>query len=600
MTSSEHRARLPPRDTSEVNTAPAAVDRHVMARRGLNFLRTASPWSWIAVAGIVAHGLVTLSSYSVWDSWMWASDLVKTGQLTILPRLFHETGRPLDMVFYTPLRALGASPVVLAKVLGVAAWIGSAMCMAAVMHHAARMPVAISTAVAVLAVTAPVFDLLGELALWMNTAAVLLFWGAWLAVTHIPSAHGVYAHLLRMSAWGMFFLSFNLNSNLVMFYAVAALIAGMRTVGQGWTDRWRSLMNHSIRYADFCLLPIVFWVWKTVFTPTSGYYATGYNQPSLELTRLASGYAILLGHFVVGGCIDLLTSPSALAMAFFAGIAFFCALRYLDLQAFHVPALRRTGLSLTAWGCFLLVAAAFPYIAVGQPLTNEDWWTRNCILCPLPVALIACGMVITANSLVMPHRPQSWMIGVVALAFLGIGGSTRNYLSYQALGAKQDAAHAILHEVISDSAACAVQLRDRAFIPHTIAYYPPVVWTFIASGTASPPTAFVFDTSMMAADRIETAPDGSVLRLPPVLTLSSEGLEQAIDATTNPYALERIPHEGPQVVVALEYARHDLSPTQLGLRYLLLGLFDRAGRDELMKSVLHASGYKLPAVQHVP
>lgn len=554
-------------------------------------------WQWIVFAGVLAHGVVPLTSYCVWDSWTWASDLVRPEGPAVLSRLFRETGRPLDMAFYLPLQSLQGNPVAWAKLLGTGVWIASAACMTSVVRRAAALPRDVAVAIGVLAVTSPAFDLLGELALWMNTAAVLLFWLAWLMITWLPNVTGVAHAGLRIIALATFFLSFNLNSNLVMFYGVAAAMTGIRLSNESWQQRFLRAVSLARRHADFLALPILFWIWKTIFTPTSGYYASGYNEPSLEMTRLVAGYVILLRYLLVGGLLDLFASPAWVGVSIGSGaVAGYLVARYPSGD--NAPSASSiSGGLLAVWGAVLLCAAAFPYIVVGQPLTNEGWWTRNCILCSLPLAMIACGLALVANARWAPGRPRAWLALVVVLAALGIGGTTRNYLAYQALGTKQDAAHAILHSLAKQTDACAIQVRDYVSIPHTIDFYPPIVWTFITSGTGDRPTAFVFDASPLAPDQVTTAPDGTTTRLPPLLSLNSEMLAESIKETTLPYALEGIPLQGPQVIVTLEPAAPIPSATVLGLTDLVLSWIAPAKRQSLVAELLKAVTYSLPPVK---
>ncbi len=559
--------------------------------------RTPPPgWVWIVVAGILAHWLVPLTDYVLWDGWWYASDLVRTEGPSTMARLFHEVGRPLDMMFYAPMRWLGGNPVVWSKLWSSAAWIGSAVAMADVLHRAGRAPKAVAVAAAVLAVTLPVFDLLGELALWMNVGAILLFWIGWVIVSRLPAMSGWPSAGARLAALSLFFVSFDLNSNLVMFYAVAVTLACLRSSESSWKAWGVRMAWLAIRHADFLAMPVIFWVWKTVFTPTNGYYATGYNQPSLNPIGLAVGYLVMASNFLVTGVLELLSNTPWIVVSLAVGAGFAYVLRVSHWRA-PTPVPMRLGLSLVAWGFFLLLAAGFPYIAVGQPLASEGWWSRNCVLCGLPLGLIACGMATLINAIWLQRHSTAWLVTVAIIAALGIGATNRNYLVYQAFGAKQKAAHRILHDVIEQTGSCVVQVRDYMPVPHTIPYYPPIIWSFIASGTAASPRAFAFDSSGIAPDRYEAGVDGDAIRIPPRLQLSSRALKDSMEETTLPYALESVPLRGPQVLVTLDPARKDLPAPQLGLSYLLLSWFSPEERDKLVASLIQPTTYAIGPVE---
>lgn len=555
------------------------------------------PWAWIVAAGLLSHGLVLLTDYVLWDGWWYAADLARPDGPTVMARLFHEVGRPLDMWFYAPLRWIGGDPVVWAKCLGVAAWIGSAVCIATVLRRLARLPECVASAVAVLAAALPVFDLLGELALWMNTACVLLFWAAWAIVSRLPGLTGWRALAARLAAIAMFFVSFDLNSNLVMFYAVATAIAGLRMPDLHPATLLSRLPLAVVRHADFLALPIVFWLWKNWFTPTSGFYATGYNQPSLAPARLAAGYTGLMLDFVLRGLIDLVSSPTWLAAAVAAAIATAVILTRFPQAAGPVERPARMGLALCGWGTFLLLAAAFPYVVVGQALANEGWLTRNCILCPLPVAMIACGFVLLASARWADAHPRAWVTGIVALATLGVGGCIHNYLVYQAFGVKQASIRAALGESIRDTKAAAVQLRDYVRIPGTIPYYPPLIWTYLATGSSGAPIAFVIETAGMAPDVIQAGPDGQPQRIVPQIPLQPRALDEAITATTMPYALDRVPRTGPHVLALVQPGHESADPADLGRRSLMLSWLAPERAAEFVQGFTKVETHQLPRVE---
>jgi len=570
----------------------------------MNFIATPSPiwsrlpaWAWIIAAGIAAHGLVLLTDYVLWDGWWYAADLARPESPAVMTRLFHEVGRPIDMAFYAPLRWLGGDPVIWAKWLGTASWIGSALCMRTVFRKIAGLSDAVATSVAVLVVALPIFDLLGELALWMNTACVLLFWLAWVLVSRLPERAGWRAIAVRLAALCLFFISFDLNSNLVMFYAIAVALVGLRLPDMQPQTLVGRLPREVIRHADFLALPVVFWLWKTVFTPTSGYYATGYNQPSLAPDRLAAGYSGMTIDFVFRGLIELLSSSTWIAAAVVVAIAATTVMRRFPLPEPVVERPARLGPRLLGWGLFLLLAAAFPYIVVGQSLASEGWLTRNCILCPLPVAMVVCGLLIVVNRWWLSQYTKAWLAGVAAIVTLSVGGCIHNYLAYQALGAKQWAIRGRLMEMIHDSDAAVVQLRDYYRIPRTIPYYPPIIWTFLASGTSGPPKSFVIETALLAPDGVDQGPDGQPRRVIPTIPLRSEGLDEAIIGTTMPYALEQVPRVGPQIMVTIEPGSENAKPSDLGLRYLILSWLAPDRLPDFLRGLIKAESRSLPPIQ---
>jgi len=555
------------------------------------------PWFVIVVGGVFAHGLVPLTDHVLWDGWWYAADLAGSGDLNVMARLFHEVGRPLDLWFYAPLRWLGADAVTMAKCLGTAAWIASAVCAAAVLGRLARLPRHVAVANGLLMATLPIFDLLGEVALWMNTACVLLFWLSWNLVCGLEERTGWRSIGVRLGCLATFFLSFNLNSNLVMFYAVAAALVGLR---------WRELPATTMlargprvmrRYADFLLLPVVFWLWKTWFTPTSGFYAAGYNQPSLAPARLLAGYQAMATNFVARGLLGFFSSPRWIVVGLLAGCVTAALLASVNGGQKACAPRAKLGLQLAGWGSFLLLAAAFPYVAVGQGLANEGWLSRNCILCPLPVAMIVTGTLCGLNAWVLPGFSSGWLAGTVTIAAIGIGGGMNTYVLYQALGAKGWSVRMNLGGIIRKSSPVVIQLRDYFPVASTISYYPNVIWSFLANDEMSSPRCFVIETAILAPDVFQPGQDGQPQRVIPTASLTAKSLDDAITATTMPYALERVPRRGPQLLAVLEPGQPGVPSADIGWRYLTLSWFDRAGRAEFVRALTRIETADLPPIE---
>jgi hypothetical protein len=556
--------------------------------------RNALVWAAIVIAGVAAHGLLPFTDYLLWDGWWYAADLVGGDGAPTMTRLFREVGRPLDMAFYLPMRLFGSDPVAWAKWLGMVAWIAAGPCIAFVLQRGGRLAPWTATAIAILSVTLPVFDLLGELSLWMNTACVFLFWAAWVLLVSLRPIQPLLRYLVRLGTIVLFFVSFNLNSNLVMFYAVAAMLVGLRNADVPWPAIAPRVVRLAAAKADFLLLPILFWLWKTVFTPTNGYYAEGYNQPSLEPMRFVSGYAAMAVNFIGAGLLELVASASW--VGFSAAVAVAAGFMLSKRAANRLDHNEIPTAHIAWWGVALLGAAAFPYLAVGQNLASEGWLSRNAILCNVPLAMIVVGGLGTFNSKVISSRPWLWAAGVIMVAVLGIGNCHRNYFALQAFGVKERSVQRKLQAAIAEHGACVVQLRDYYLLPGTIAYYPPSIWTFLASGTASAPKAFVIDTRAIAPDQMSTSAEGYNEISMPQLTPSAGDIEQAITATTMPYAMEGIQRAGPQILFAILPGSLGDQSIHLGKRYLAAKFLDPKKGEEFEQQMTQARIFSLPPV----
>lgn len=540
----------------------------------------------IVVAGIIAHAILLVTDYVIWDGWWCVADIVDPGDLPIMRRIFADVGRPLDLWFYVPFKALGVDPIVWSKVFGLIAWILACTCMYVVLRRGANLPKQVATAISLLAVTMPTFDLLGELSLWMYTACVLLFWVAWAVVCSSHECRGWAFLLCRCGSLAIFFLSFNLNSQLVFFYGVAAMLFAFRLPDMNWGPLPSRLVRAAVRHTDYLALPIIFWMWKTYFTPAIGLYAQTYNRPSFDLAKLTLGYAGMAWHFLAAGAGELFSAANWTAIALGAGVVAAYASSRRAVMIESVP--KAIAAAMNIWGFLLILVAGFPYLAVGQPLASEGWLNRNAILCNFPLALMSVGIFTNLNNRIFPARPSLWVAAVCGLAVLGIGNCQRNYLALQAFGVKERSIQRKLTAAIDEHGASFVQLRDYVDLPGTITYYPPSIWTFIASGTASKRKTFVMDTRSLAADQVYMNDRGHrEVRMPTIIP-SSRDIERAIDETTIAYVLEDIPRSGRQILVAIRPGDVGVQSIRIGLQYLSLKLFDsercREFEDRMTKS----------------
>jgi hypothetical protein len=302
-------------------------------------------------------------------------------------------------------------------------------------------------------------------------------------------------------------------------------------------------------------------------------------------------------NFVIRGLGDLVSRPTWLAIAAATAVAVAFAVRRAPDAARVLAPRQGLGWRLLAWGFFLLGAAAFPYITVGQGLASEGWLTRNCILCPLPVAMLVTGSFLLVNDRWHRAPRWAWLPGVAAVAALGVGGCVHNYLVYQAFGVKQLAIRARLADAVREARPSVVQLRDYIPVPGTIPYYPPVIWTYLATGSTGEPTAFVIETTAMASDVIQPGPDGAPRRMIPQLPLQPRIVDEAITATTMPYALENISRSGPQVLAAFYPAEESSRPAEIGRRYLLNAWLAPARAADMVRDFTKAEILPLPPIQ---
>ncbi len=546
----------------------------------------------LVAAGLLAHGIVAFTDYILWDGYWYYAELAPGVGAPGMKRLFSEIGRPLDYYFLMPFTVFTGA--VAAKIASLVAWVLIPIPLMIVLREGAEFPAGLAFAVALVSAVLPVFDVLGEIALFMNVFALLVFWCGMAVLVHLPQKRGVRAVAWRIAAILLLVAAFNLNSLLVFFYGLVAFLFACRVVLSPKRDVLTYGFSLVRRFADFAALPVVFWIVKSFLTPVHGYYV-GHNMPVFSVERAVSGVSSLVA-FVLGEGVEFFSSGVAVIVALVAALVYAASLGALRERA--TKDLRLTAAALIALfgGVVLLLAAAFPYAVVDQPLASFGWISRNCILTPLPLALILCGCFLVLNQLLLSHRPSAWTVPIVLIVVLGIFVTNRNYIQWQALGAKQDSVGLKMRSALETSKAAVVQMRDYFMIPDTIYYYAPIVWTYIGAGNKTNPEAFVFDIAQSIPHQETTTETGERRIVFPQVPVTSELLGQMIEQTTMPYMLRSIPEAGPQIMFIVQPGKLGNDGVSIGAKYLWRKWFNPDGLPEFLDQVTETHVFELPPV----
>jgi len=552
----------------------------------------------VVLAGLWAHGLLLLTDYRLWDGWEYALWLGDPRQLPYLHRLFSEIGRPLDGLFWRPFVGL-QNPHVVAKVAGVTAWIAHAVLMFECLRRPWALGPTAALAVAMLSVTCPVFRPLGELSLWMNTAAVAIFWAA---MYFVLLCHESDSRTARFAFRGMalvaLFLAINLNSLLVFFYGVAVALFMGRVSQNGLPAAFAKAAAVMRRYPDILLLPVLFWFWKSWLTPAYGPYAH-YNRPTLDLLAWARGYLVLVMHFLAPVVLEPFTKPGVIAASGLATVVVFVRLSAYPTfrEAFGVHGLSMRPTVCAAAGVVLLLAASFPYICVGQVLADEPWLARNNILTPLPLSLLAVSIAVLLAAKIAPSRPTVWFAGCLAICGLWGASSVAGYLRLQAFGVKQLAIRAHMRELIKERIPAVIQFRDYAAIKGGIPYYPPLIWTAMAACCDQSPKTLVFDSRIAVPDQQIRNQDGTTDIAMGTLQLSTGDVQRIIEDTTTAYALEEIPRRGGQLLLAALPSAIMENPERLAVEYLLRRWESKADVEDWVRKIVEVKVQEIEPIR---
>lgn len=196
----------------------------------------------------------------------------------------------------------------------------------------------------------------------------------------------------RVCALLLFLLSFTLNSNLFFFAIVFLMIL----------KKERSLLR-LLRYFDFILLPIVFFVLKAQFFPAHGIYA-GYNSLSVNKLIKAVAYLLPADCYVMLSIVNNVTRLiRRYALVAVILVAMSIAVLYLwsrrsiaeKKDSSSSRADKKNIFLLAFLGILILSAGLFPYVTVQQSpfiytTTNKG---RDSMLSGFGVALIFYSVI---------------------------------------------------------------------------------------------------------------------------------------------------------------------------------------------------------------
>lgn len=560
------------------------------------FQKFAYPWVVVVAVGVFAHGIVVLTDHVIWDGW-WFNFYLGTADSEVLNRQLIESGKPLERFFLAPFRLISSfdGRVAASKVCSVAAWITSFVIVCWCLKAIARVPPSIAMAISSLAAAAPFYDVLGDLSLWMHVSCVLLFWLGWALVAVARGHDGLRHIVIRSIALATFFVSFNLNSLLVFFYSVASCFFILRKRGEEKGTVYSEILRVISRWADFTSLPIVFWLWKSAFTPTSGYYAN-YNKPNFQITSVIQGMGSVALTFFGPTAAELFFPIDwAVIGALIGGLGGWWWVRRNVLIGSDLDFGKHLPRYLAVCGVILLAGASFPYVVVGQPIANYGWWSRNAILLPLPVATLCVAGVISLSTR-LSWKNRTCVIAIMVLAGIFASAAVRNYLMMQGYGAKQLAIQSRLRGLITDSSPVLIQLRDYFALPGANDGYPPSIWTFIASDLNREPRAFVVDTRQIVPDLMGRDADGQQTISFGIASVDRQTLEAAIHATGMAYALGSIPRTGGQALLIIQPGLHGADGRRIGGQYLRRRWLAPASLKHFVDEIASANTHVLPPV----
>jgi hypothetical protein len=542
----------------------------------------------IGLVGILAWGLVVASDYILWDTAYFAHYVKDSARWDIIEHLCRDGGVPLSGVLIK-LFTHASNPIAACKAVSVGLWVTSAILFSIFLQKAFGLERTDSTLAACVGVAVPFYDPLGELSLFPYTAAVFLFWLSWVLVVVVDWQITWSSGIRRLLVLGLLFVSFNLGSNLPYTFAILAgfLARKLFLLPRPWDAR--CILRLGLQYLDLAVCPVVFWVWKTNFTPTDGWYKSiKYNSPSFKPDKLLSGFANFQQSLMLEILEAFSSTERVLAGILVSGLVWWALRRSAAPRAGRSPA----GYGLwVAFSVLLVLSAAFAYVAVGQLIAASGWNTRNAILINFPVAL--CVVTLSGAFQGIIFKRASWFQKAVCVFIIGISvvGCNISTLRYQGLWAKHTASLPKLRSLIAETGVNAVSLRDQLEVKGVIERYPAIVWTFLVADEREQPRVLVVDTQIYAADQVLISPAGSRVTKMPVLRFDAATMQQLIEFTSMDYALSEIPKVGTTLSCVVKERTPSIEGGVTGCRYLFLKYFRPRDLTSFLESLTTVSSF---------
>jgi hypothetical protein len=288
------------------------------------------------------------------------------------------------------------------------------------------------------------------------------------------------ARTVRAVGAFLVFISFTVNSLLVVFYAMMiahhAMLVRLGRTSYAWAD----LRRYVVRYGYLLAMPVAFWILKLAyssFLPVK----PGYNAFILEgaATNVLT-FAKAVWHATAP---DDRFERSAAIFGALAGVVFLVMKRRRSAPA----ALRgsaRSDVAVVGIGLVLLAATVIPYVLVGKApgasgvVDDSNWYTRHLLLTGIPVAILLVAIARLAER-ALPVATGRRVISVVLAALVSCYGfdRIRHCVRYQLVGI-QDLA--LAERLRSDEAARRTYVYGiAAAVPgFDYAYKPDYTWPY--------------------------------------------------------------------------------------------------------------------------
>ena len=402
----------------------------------------------VAVAYAIVWAALLVNRGLYWDDWVLFGE-TPAG----LIRMYNELGLPWGSPLYIAIFAT-PFPGWVAHILAFVVYLAATLVFHAILIRVPGLTRRDALIAALVFAVMPVnFARIAVIDQMYGVSLLAFLVATWLLLSHVetPSIGR------RIAALLLFAFSFYTASLLVLYAVPIALgFVVLRLAGRG------ELPAVLWRYADFILLPVVYWIAKSVFLTPTGLYA-GYNALSTRSLLAVPGS-------LPGAAREVLAIPFKFAVDV-GGVVGLVVGVLVAVWLVRREALRDDGSEpgprilsapvLALAGVAVLILGVVPYLAVGRTPSIWDWSSRHQMLVPLGVGLVAAA---AARGIGRPGTiGRSAGIAVVgALIGLAAVADVRTLMAYQVDWFKQQAIIGAVRTTPALAEARHIAVVDRA------------------------------------------------------------------------------------------------------------------------------------------
>lgn len=385
--------------------------------RKLNYKHN-SDYIFVSFTYLIAHGMILLNKGIFWDDWVFYLNVPNIETLT------REIGNP-GQSFFISLLLNSANGPIIGRFVTFFSFYFSMIFLYATLRKIDKLPPITRLFLVILFAVFPVnLARIAMVDVFYSVCYFLFFLGLWL-VSIMLETHNPWIRILSLV---VFYIAFFTNSILV-FYALVILfiIYQNRSEIVSIKKGFRLVFGH----LDYLILPILFWIIKTLYFIPTGHYAD-YNKLTLEGIKKAP--ALMKTTFntsfvqILKASLKGMTFPYIL-IGLLLGILVIWLIRHQ--QAAFKKNLRWYGyLGFAVFGVLVFFMAVFPYNALGIKPSNYDWNSRHQLLIPLGAAMMICfGSEFILRMVDKKGRVSILILSFITLMFIRI--NVLGYFEYQ-------------------------------------------------------------------------------------------------------------------------------------------------------------------------